>query len=113
MPKGRRNSEPAPAPRASGNAPKRAAIVVIMMGRNRRIAAVKIASLAGMSSMRCAATAKSIIMIAFFLTIPIRRMIPIKDMTLSSPPTIMSATRAPTPAEGRVDRIVIGWIRLS
>ena len=35
MPKGRRSSEPTPVPRARGNAPSRAAMVVIMMGRKR------------------------------------------------------------------------------
>ncbi len=34
MPMGRRNSEPSPVPRARGSAPRMAAIVVIMIGRN-------------------------------------------------------------------------------
>ena len=48
-------------------------------------------------------------MIAFFLTMPIRRMIPITAITLSSVLHSSSATSAPTPAEGSVERIVIGW----
>ena len=35
MPSGRRSSEPVPKPIASGMAPNSAAIVVIMIGRNR------------------------------------------------------------------------------
>ena len=59
--------------------------------------------------MRSASSAKSIIMIAFFLTIPIKRMRPISAMMLNSVPVTISASTAPTPAEGRVDRIVSGW----
>jgi len=57
--------------------------------------------------------AKSIIMIAFFLTIPIRRITPISAMTLKSVRQTSRATSAPTPALGSVERIVIGWTRLS
>ena len=35
MPSGRRSSEPAPVPNAIGKPPNSAAMVVIMMGRNR------------------------------------------------------------------------------
>ena len=35
MPMGRRNSDPVPRSSASGSAPSRAAMVVIMIGRNR------------------------------------------------------------------------------
>ncbi len=59
--------------------------------------------------MRSASSAKSIIMIAFFLTIPIKRMTPISAMMLNSVPVTISASTAPTPAEGRVERIVSGW----
>src|SRR3989442_11202264 len=52
--------------------------------------------------------AKSIIMMAFFFTIPIRRMMPINATTPKSLPVIKSARMAPTPAEGNVERIVIG-----
>ena len=39
IPKGRCNSDPVPLPSASGNPPSKAAIVVIMMGRKRRMQA--------------------------------------------------------------------------
>ena len=39
IPRGRRSSEPAPVPSASGNPPSSAAIVVIMIGRKRSKAA--------------------------------------------------------------------------
>jgi len=45
--------------------------------------------------------AKSIIMMAFFFTMPMRRMIPISAMMLNSVFTARSASSAPTPAEGR------------
>ena len=48
-------------------------------------------------------------MIAFFLTMPISRMTPISAMMLNSMLHSISASTAPTPADGRVDRIVIGW----
>ena len=47
-------------------------------------------------------------MIAFFCTIPISRMIPIKAMMLKSTFVIDKARSAPKPAEGNVDRIVMG-----
>ena len=49
-------------------------------------------------------------MMAFFLTMPISRMMPISAMTLSSVWQSSSASSAPTPADGSVERIVIGWI---
>ena len=52
-------------------------------------------------------------MIAFFFTMPISRIMPIIAMTLRSTLKSSSATIAPTPAEGSVDRIVSGWIKLS
>ena len=47
-------------------------------------------------------------MMAFFFTIPINRMIPIRAITLKSVLVIIRASSAPTPADGSVDRIVIG-----
>ncbi len=64
-------------------------------------------------SARSAAMAKSIIMMAFFLTIPISRMIPIMAMMLRSVFHSIKASSAPTPADGSVERIVIGWMQLS
>jgi hypothetical protein len=47
-------------------------------------------------------------MIAFFLTMPISRMMPMMLMTPRSLPVIISASSAPTPADGSVERIVSG-----
>ena len=47
-------------------------------------------------------------MMAFFFTMPISRMMPISAMTLRSLPVSSSARIAPTPAEGSVERIVMG-----
>ena len=76
IPSGRRSSEPMPVPTASGTAPNSAAIVVIMIGRKRSIDASKIESRVFLPSLRSALSAKSIIMMAFFLTMPISRMMP-------------------------------------
>ncbi len=110
MPSGRRNSEPVPVPMASGTAPSMAAMVVIMMGRKRSMQASKMASREFLPSRRSASRAKSIIMMAFFFTSPISRMMPIMAMTLRSVLVSISASSAPTPAEGRVERIVMGWM---
>ena len=57
--------------------------------------------------------AKSIIMMAFFLTMPISRITPISEMMLNSDPNTSSARIAPTPADGSVERIVTGCTTLS
>ena len=59
---------------------------------------------------RSASSAKSIIRMAFFFTMPISRMTPISEMMLNSMCSIHSASNAPTPADGNVEMIVIGWI---
>ena len=109
MPSGRRSSDPTPVPTASGTAPSNAAIVVIMIGRKRSRHAWWMASCGLLPSRRSASRAKSIIMMAFFLTIPIKRMTPINAITLRSVRKISSARIAPTPADGSVDRMVSGW----
>ena len=82
MPSGRRSSEPVPMPDARAAAPpSSAAIVVIMIGRNRSRHAWKIASAAACPRARSASSAKSIIRIAFFLTMPMSRMIPMSAIT--------------------------------
>ena len=53
------------------------------------------------------------IRMAFFLTMPISRMMPITATMPSSCPASIKASKAPTPAEGKVERMVIGWIKLS
>ena len=83
-PSGRRSSEPTPDPSISGSAPRIAAIVVIRIGRKRSRHACRIASTGGRPSTRSASRAKSIIMIAFFFTMPISRMMPMIAMTSSS-----------------------------
>ena len=62
---------------------------------------------------RSATKAKSIIMIAFFLTMPINKTRPMMAITVSSMSNSISASNAPMPAENSVDRIVIGCTRLS
>ena len=64
-------------------------------------------------SLRSAASAKSIIMIAFFLTMPISRIIPIMPMMSRLLLNRTIAISAPTPADGSVEMMVSGWIRLS
>ena len=64
----------------------------------------------GSPSLRSASRAKSIIMMAFFSTMPMSRMMPMRAMTLKSVRQSMRDSRAPTPAEGRVDRMVTGWM---
>ena len=85
MPSGRRNSLPVPVPSASGKPaqqrrhrrhhdrpePQQARFVDRLLRRSCR-------------SSRSATSAKSIIMIAFFFTIPIRRIMPIIAMMLNS-----------------------------
>ncbi|MET3252310.1 hypothetical protein ABIA29_002554 [Bradyrhizobium japonicum] len=110
MPSGKRSSAPVPLSIASGSAPNSAASVVIMIGRKRRRHACTIASFGDIPCPRSASSAKSIIMIAFFLTMPISRMMPIRPITERSCPHRTSARIAPTPAEGSVDRMVIGWM---
>ncbi len=101
-----------PVPSASGSAPSMAAAVVIMIGRKRSRQARRIASKAFMPA-RCASSAKSIIMIAFFLTMPISSTMPTMPSTDRLIPHRYSASSAPTPAGGRVEMMVSGWIQLS
>ena len=83
-PSGRRNSDPAPPPMAIRQRRSSAANVVIMIGRKRNRQASWIASQRALALVRSASSAKSIIMIAFFLTMPISRMTPIIAITLRS-----------------------------
>ena len=57
--------------------------------------------------------AKSIIIIAFFLTTPNSMMSPTNANRSISLPKIFSVNSAPNTAEGRPERIVIGWMKLS
>ena len=47
---------------------------------------------------------------AFFFTTPISRNKPNSEIRLNSPPVAYSASKAPTPAEGKVERMVSGWM---
>ncbi|MNZ87131.1 hypothetical protein D3C78_1059810 [compost metagenome] len=58
--------------------------------------------------MRSASRAKSIIMIAFFLTMPMSRMMPMMAIMPRSLPLRINASKAPTAADGKVERMVIG-----
>ena len=112
-PSGWRSSAPSPKPIASGSAPSAAASVVIRIGRKRSRQASRTASTADRPRARSASSAKSMIRIAFFLTMPISRKTPISAMIENSIRNISSASTAPTPADGNVDSTVIGWTRLS
>ena len=52
-------------------------------------------------------------MMPFFFTMPINRMIPMMPITSSGMPNSFNVSNAPSPAEGRVEMMVIGWIVLS
>ena len=112
MPSGWRSSAPAPAPIAIGSAPSNAQVVVIMMGRKRSRAASTIACSA-VAPWERRSIAKSTIMMAFFLTMPISMTTPIMAMTLRSMPNSIRISSAPMPADGRPDRMVSGWMKLS
>ena len=109
-PSGWRSSAPEPDASISGIAPNSAARVVIRIGRKRSKAARKMASRGLIPWCRSASRAKSIIMIAFFLTMPISRMMPMMAISPRSLPVNSKASKAPTAAEGSVERMVIGWI---
>ena len=112
-PSGRRSSAPTPVLSISGTAPSSAAIVVIRIGRRRSRLAWWIASRGPLPSSRSASSAKSTIMIAFFFTIPISSTMPMMPMMSRSCPVTQSRISAPIPAEGRVERMVTGWTKLS
>ena len=75
--------------------------------------ASKIESIGFFPSWRSACSAKSIIMMAFFFTIPINNTMPIMEMMFRSCLKIINARIAPTLAEGSVEIMVTGWTRLS
>ena len=85
MPSGRRSSEPMPVPSASGNAAEQRG----HRGHHDRAEAQQAGLVDRLLAASClrsrsASSAKSIIMIAFFFTMPISRMMPISAMTLKS-----------------------------
>ena len=91
MPSGWRSSALAPAPSAIGSAPMSAAMVVIMIGRKRSRQASRIASQRRHARRAAGPSATSIIMIAFFLTMPISIRMPMIAITLRSRPNRLSA----------------------
>ena len=113
IPSGWRISQPSPVASIRGRVPSSAAMLVIRMGRKRRRAAVTMAS-AGASDCWCSADrAKSIIRMVFFITTPTSRNRPNREIRFSSLSNTTSAISAPTPAEGKVERIANGWMKLS
>ncbi len=48
-----------------------------------------------------------------FLTMPISSTMPMMEITLTSIPNKGQVRMAPRPAEGRPDRMVMGWMKLS
>ncbi len=93
---------------ANGSAPAMAAQVVIMMGLKRSEQACAMACKGSIPKVRSACSAKSTIMMAFFLTIPISKRIPRVAIKLNSVPVAIKASRAPSPAEGSVESMVSG-----
>ena len=83
-----------------------------MIGRNRSSAASRMACSA-LKPTRRRSSAKSTIMMAFFLTMPTSMTMPIMAMTDSSILNSISVRIAPMPADGRPEMIVIGWMKLS
>ena len=83
-----------------------------MIGRKRSRQASRIAASA-LRPTRRRSIAKSIIMIAFFLTMPTSMTMPIMAITDRSMRNSISVSSAPTPADGRPEMIVIGWMKLS
>ena len=61
----------------------------------------------------CRASAKSIIRMAFFFTMPMSNSTPISAISENSVLNSISASSAPTPAEGSVERMVMGCTRSS
>ena len=102
-----------PVPSANGRAPNKAAIVVIRIGRKRNMQASKMESIGFFPSLRSTSSAKSIIIMAFFLTIPMSSTMPMMEMMFRSTPKSINASIAPTLADGSVEMIVSGCTRLS
>ena len=52
-------------------------------------------------------------MIAFFFTMPMSSTMPMTAMMSSDSPNSISPASAPIPADGSVERMVMGWMKLS
>ena len=109
-PSGWRSSLPTPLLSIKGKALSKAHKVVIKIGRKRCKQAWWMASRGAKPCSRSASSAKSIIMMAFFLTMPISNTMPITAIIPRSMPASIKANSAPTPADGKVDKMVMGWM---
>ena len=89
------------------------ASVVIKIGLKRSRQASRTAAYGERPRERSASSAKSMMRMAFFFTMPINKNRPISAMIDSSILKMSSASTAPTPAEGSVDSTVIGMHQLS
>ena len=107
-PSGFRSSEPMPVPKASGMPLSSAAMVVIMIGRKRSSERLVDRFGGVLPSLRSASRAKSTIMMPFFFTMPMSRMMPMMATISRSRWNSSRASSAPTPADGSVERMVIG-----
>ena len=97
IPSGRRSSDPTPRPRAMGSAPEERG----RRGHHDRSESQKARLMDGLARAhvpgRSASRATSTIMIPFFFTMPMSRMIPMSAMTLRSVWVTSKARSAPTP----------------
>ena len=88
-------------------------MVVIMMGRKRSMATGVNRVPRVLAFVRWASIAKSIIMMAFFFTTPISMINPDKGVQIQLLVEYLQSQQAPKTAEGRPERIVMGWMKLS
>ncbi len=110
MPSGLRSSAPTPPPSASGKPPSSAAIVVIMIGRKRSRQAWKIASSAVLPSAALGLQGK----VDHHDGVLLHNANQQNDADERDYAELLArdqqASNAPTPAEGSVEIIVMGWM---
>jgi hypothetical protein len=111
MPITARLSDPAPPDSTSGKAPKKVAMLVIRIGRNRVAAASITASRRPTSDSARRWLAKSTIRIAFFASRPVKSRSPICEKVLTDCPVTRSAPNPPASARGTATMIVTGWTK--
>ena len=110
---GARNSLPSPLLVAVGNMPSTIAALVIKIGRRRSGPASSTACAGDSPCSRTRTIARSTRRMAFFVTRPMSRMIPMSAPMAIVLPVTNSPTTAPTRASGSVSMIVSGWMKLS
>ena len=109
MPSGRRSSDPMPVPKRERQGPEQRRHGGHQDGTETQQARlIDRVARSSCPPLRSVSSAKSIMRMAFFFTMPISRMMPIIAMMLRSVRHSINASSAPTPAEGSVERIVIG-----